>query len=351
MKTYIIPIFIPHYGCTHECVFCNQKKITGLSTPVTPERVEIILNEHLSNISFPRKVEVAYYGGSFTALPWEIQEKLLRPAYKAFKNGEIQGIRLSTRPDCINRDILEKLKSFGVTIIELGVQSMDNRVLSAADRGHDEKDCIQAVQLIKQAGIMCGIQLMLGLPKETWLILSKTAKKVIELAPDFTRIYPTLVLAETKLAQLYSQDCYQPLSLKEATLRAAFLKLLFQQNGISVIRTGLQATEELASSDTVLAGPYHPAFGELVDSHIFYIMIARTLENLFVPKGGTIVIYHNVRDTSKIRGLKNQNIKNLLREYSLKDIVCLQQEVREGQLIIQWNHLSFIINKKMLFSL
>jgi histone acetyltransferase (RNA polymerase elongator complex component) len=349
MKHYIIPVFIPHYGCTHTCVFCNQQKITGRDTPVTVQQVVDIINEHLERITEERHIEVAYYGGSFTALDSEIQNELLEPAYKALVNGKIHGIRLSTRPDCISEGIVNNLINYGVTTVELGVQSLDNRVLEASARGHSGSDVIQAVTIIRKTELKCGLQLMPGLPQEDWNSLIRTAQGVIALAPDFVRIYPTIVIANTKLAQMHLSGNYKELSLTAGIARAAFLKILFAHHKIPVIRTGLQATGELDKSNTVLAGPYHPAFGEMVDSYIFYIMIAHSFELINSSHiTEQIVIHHHSRDTSKVRGISNHNTKELKRIYNISSLVLKGDGKNLDEIIVEYQNMNYIINKKML---
>ena len=349
MKHYIIPVFIPHYGCTHACVFCNQQKITGRDTPVTAQEVTGIIDEHVARITERRHIEVAFYGGSFTALAIKIQCELLAPAYEALQWGKIHAIRVSTRPDCISDTIVEHLISYGVSTIELGVQSLDNEVLQASARGHNCNDVIQAVAIIKKLGLVCGIQCMPGLPGENWISLIETARGIVNIAPDFVRIYPTIVIAHTKLAAMYRDGSYKALSLSEGVARAAFLKLLFAQQGIPAIRTGLQATEELASSDVVLAGPYHPAFGEMVDSYLFYLMLIHCVESLGLGKNSSITIHHHPRDTSKLRGLSNSNIKKLKSIYNINNLTLKADGENLDELMIEYQYVPYIINKKMLF--
>lgn len=349
MKNYIIPIFIPHYGCTHQCIFCNQKKITGTQTPVTASQVLTIIREHLSRITQPRHIEVAFYGGSFTALPLAIQQELLAPAYDVLNSKGIDAIRLSTRPDAITAKIVQNLIKNGVSIVELGVQSMDKQVLQAAARGHSDTDVVQAVKILKSAGITCGLQLMPGLPLEDWLSLTTTASKVVALAPDFIRIYPAIVIADTHMAKLYQQGLYRPLSLQEAVKRSAFLKLLCEQQGINVIRTGLQPTEELASEKVVLAGPFHPAFGEIVDSYLFDVMFSRFIEYTSPPYQ-QITIHHHPRDHSKVRGMKNRNIKRWQHAYNVLKIKLVPDGGKLGELVIEHNDIKHFINPAMLFS-
>ncbi|MDD4601272.1 hypothetical protein SDC9_05938 [bioreactor metagenome] len=346
MKHYIIPIFIPHYGCPHQCIFCNQKRITGLQTPVTPEAVTGIINEQLSLINKPRHIEIAFYGGSFTALSLDIQQALLTPAYLALKSGKVHAIRISTRPDYITHDILNLVSRLGVSIIELGAQSLDDLVLQTSVRGHTSQAIARAVKLIKSAGIKCGLQLMVGLPGETWASLIKTTYQAVELEPDFTRIYPTLVIADTQLAQLYKAGAYKPLTISEAISRSAFMKLIFTRNNIPVIRTGLQASEGLASNNVVLAGPYHPAFGEMVDSHLFNAMIVRCLEHLS-ELDAAIIIHHHTKDTSKVRGLSNSHINAWHQDYHA-NIKLVADGPKPGYLLIETLGLHCVITNTML---
>jgi histone acetyltransferase (RNA polymerase elongator complex component) len=350
MKHYIIPIFIPHYGCTHSCIFCNQQKITGRDTPVRFQEVVTIINEHLTRITEKRYIEVAFYGGSFTALPLERQSQLLESAHKALMNGRIHSIRLSTRPDCITQEIVENLVNYGVSTVELGVQSLDNKVLQASARGHSSLDVFQAVSIIKKMNLRCGLQLMPGLPLEDWRSLIHTAYNVIKLVPDFVRIYPTLVIADTQLANLYQKGHYKALSLTAGIVRGAFLKLIFEHHGIPTIRTGLQATEELDKGNVVLAGPYHPAFGEMVDSYVFYIMLAHWAESiLFSHQTDDIIIHHHPRDTSKIRGIYNENIKKFKKNYGITNLILIPDGVIIDEVVFEFKNLSYVINKKMLF--
>ena len=352
MKHYIIPVFIPHYGCTHACVFCNQQKITGMTSPATAQQVSGIINEHLMRITEKRHIEVAFYGGSFTALDIKVQSELLAPAYSALQCGKIHAIRLSTRPDCINDAILQNLISLGVSTIELGVQSLDNKVLHASGRGHSASDVVHAVAMIKKRGLRCGIQLMPGLPEEDWTSLIKTVQGVIKLSPDFVRIYPTIVIANTKLAEMYYDGSYVALNISAGVTRAAFIKILFSRHDILVIRTGLQATEDLDKSDVVLAGPYHPAFGELVDSYLFYLMIVHFVESVAVEKkhSSSILIHHHHRDTSKIRGISNGNIKKIHSIYNINNLILKADGQNRNELMVEYQNTFFIINNKMLLN-
>lgn len=347
MKHDIIPIFIPHYGCRHACIFCNQRKITGLAQPVKPQDVAEMIAVRLAEVTLPRKVEVAFYGGSFTALPLAEQIALLQPAYEALQQGRIQAIRLSTRPDAINRDVVETLLHFGVGTVELGVQSLDDDVLAAAKRGHNADDVFRAVSMLKKAGILCGLQLMPGLPGEDWSSLVWTAAGILDLQPDMMRIYPAVVITGTHMAELYRVGLYSPLTMDEAVKRAAFLKLLCEQNGIRVIRIGLQATEELSNQAVVLAGPYHPSFGEIVESYLFHLMLAAYFES--VSSGvDELTVHHHPRDHSKLRGLGGANLKTWRKKYGLKEIKLIADGDKTGELTIDAHDGRYKINKKML---
>jgi histone acetyltransferase (RNA polymerase elongator complex component) len=350
MKPYIIPIFIPNYGCQHRCIFCNQRQITGVNAPVGAEQVTAILNEHLARIRRPRVVEMAFYGGSFTALPIAQQQQLLAPAYQALVREQIQAIRVSTRPDAINDDVIRLLQRCNVSTVELGVQSLDEQVLAAAGRGHSVEVVSQAVAMVKAAGLACGIQLMPGLPGEDWLSFLLTAKRAAALQANFARIYPTIVIAGTELAELYRQGRYLPLPFQDAIRRCAFLKVLLQRHGTKVIRTGLQATPELSLPGVVLDGPYHPAFGEMVDSYLFYIMVAGYLEQAFTLSP-EIVIHHHPRDHSKLRGTGNSNLHKWQANYGPITIRFCGDGAKEGELQLATRHRLYFINIQMLLDL
>ena len=344
-KRYIIPVFIPHYGCTHSCVFCNQQRITGQITTVDATDIQNALDYHLPLINQDRFIEVAFYGGSFTALPWAIQQQLLYPARQAFREGRIQGIRVSTRPDAITEEIVQLLSENNVTTIEIGVQSLDNAVLMAAGRGHSVHDVEIAAQILQKSNFAWGIQLMPGLPAEDWYSLLLTGMRTLKLKPHFARIYPTLVIKQTALEVQYNQHNYRPLSLAEAVKRAAFLKVLFAQHNIKVIRTGLQATEELDQGDTVVAGPYHPAFGELVDGFIFCQLILRALSN--IPYYPAVTVHCHYRDESKIRGQKNCHLRHISAGSNRK-IEISTANVQAGNVVIEQQGRNYVINSLMI---
>lgn len=347
MKNYIIPIFIPHYGCPHTCVFCNQRKITGIQTDVTQEFIQNTIEYHLNRIRGNKFIEVAFYGGSFTALPLSLQRKLLEPAYRYMQAKKIKSIRISTRPDCISSDILDNLAAFGVKTIELGAQSFNDSILARSERGHTVDDILRAAELVRGHGFCLGIQLMPGLPGDTWQTIMDSLSQTIALCPDFVRIYPTLVLIQTKLAQLYQKGDYQPLSLKQAIQYAALMKLTFIRHDIQVIRVGLQASEQLDDGETILAGPYHPAFGELVDSYLFKIQMDQLLEGL-PTKYGEIIVHHHPKDTSKLRGNKNCNLGLWYKEYQLKNIILKQDLATLHHVVVEFQNIKYSLNSDLL---
>jgi radical SAM enzyme (TIGR01210 family) len=306
MKQMIIPIFVPHQGCPHACTFCNQKKITGQEDRVSSkELIETI--ERFLKTARKRKIEIAFYGGSFTGIPREEQEILLRIANQYLKRGLIEGIRLSTRPDYIDADILKFLKGYGVSTIELGAQSLNNEVLAAANRGHTKEDIWKASQLIQNSGIKLGIQLMVGLPKDDFEKDIETVKEVIKISPDFVRIYPTVVIRGTLLALQYYRGEYKPLDLEQAVYICANMFLLLYKAEMKVIRMGLQTTETIREGGEIIAGPFHPSFRELVESLIYKNLLHFLLKEVVNKKYMTIKFEVRKEDLSKALGNKKGN--------------------------------------------
>lgn len=337
-KNYIIPIFIPHRGCRNQCVFCNQNKITGKQNQIKGDQVECIIKEYLSTIPLQegQVIEVAYYGGSFTGIALEDQKDLLAPAKAVWEKGIIQGIRLSTRPDYIDEEILVNLKSYGVSTIELGVQSLDQRVLQQAKRGHGEETVYRAVKLIKNKGFRLGIQLMVGLPGDSEKSFLSTIDKVVGIKPDFVRIYPTLVIKETILARMYLSGEYEPLGLSEAVelCKKAYQRL--EQNRIPVIRLGLQTTEEIRETGEILAGPYHPAFRELVESSLIRDKMIEILDNSRELSSEITLVVHPSQ-ISIAAGHKKENIFFLQTQYGFKKIKILgQKNLNKGEINIKF---------------
>ncbi len=270
MKTHaIIPIFIPHLGCPNDCVFCNQKKITAKTSPVTIEDMKATAERYLSTLPSRgvETVEMAFYGGSFTGIPMELQREYLSVAKEYKDRGLIRKIHLSTRPDYINEEILDNLKNFGTDIIELGVQSLDEEVLSLSNRGHD-RDCVfEASELIKAYGFTLGLQLMIGLPGDTHEKSVNSAIEAVKIGPSIARLYPTVIIQDTALYDLYKSGQYIPLTTEAAIRTAKEMYCILTKADINVIRIGLKSTD-LIHENGAIAGGYHPAFRQLVESEI-----------------------------------------------------------------------------------
>lgn len=303
MKRSIIPLFIPHLGCPHQCVFCNQVRITGQTTPVTPEDVKRKIDSYINASEEKKQWEAAFYGGTFSALPIPLMKALLRPAAEALQAGKISAIRISTRPDAIHGDVLSVLRRNGVKTVELGVQSLDPAVLKKAERGHTAEQVAEAVKQLREASFSIGLQFMVGLPGEDYASVRKTARAGVRLHPDFIRIYPVLVLKDTVLAAWWKSGQYSPYTLKTAVYLCAFLKKYYGKYSVPVIRTGLQATEELDRGTSFLAGPYQPAMGELTDQYLFRHEISHAWSRM---KGTPEKIICHPRDRSKIMGYRRE---------------------------------------------
>lgn len=270
VRHYNIPIFIPELACPHQCVFCNQEKISGTDEAPKPKEISEIIDTWLSTIDTNSShVEVAFFGGSFTGIPIELQEEYLKSVEPYIVSKQVKGIRLSTRPDYISQDILDLLKKYGVTSIELGAQSLDREVLKMAGRGHTVEDVEVAAKLINDNDFELGLQMMLGLPHDTKENSIYTAKKIISLGAQTTRIYPTLVIDGTALGRQYKAGTYKALSIEEAVDWTKEIIMLFENAGVTVLRTGLHPSEEFEDDKSLLAGPYHPSFKEMVMTEVW----------------------------------------------------------------------------------
>ncbi|MDV9440009.1 radical SAM protein [Clostridioides difficile] len=340
MKKRIIPIFVPHKGCPHDCIFCNQKKITGVSTDVTSEDARNIIEECLETIDKDADVEIAFFGGSFTAIDIDIQKSLLSVAKEYVEKGLVKDIRMSTRPDCIDEDILSMLKEYKTSIIELGVQSLDEKVLLDSIRGHQSEIVYKSSKMIKNSGIKLGLQMMIGLPADTEEKCIFTAKKFVELKPDCVRVHPTLVVKDTGLEKLMEQNKYNPFTLEESVNIVKKVLVLFYVNNINVIRVGLQATDDIQIGKAVLAGPYHPAFRELVEAD----MIKDYLEFVILQNKNIkqMLVKSNKKNISKIIGNKKTNVKYMEEKFG----VLLKTQ--ESDLDI--NQLEIVLDGKSLIS-
>lgn len=325
---YIIPIFISHQGCPHQCVFCNQDRIAGKYEEVFASDVRKIIDEYLQTInSKGATIEVSFFGGTFTAIDVNKQKELLEVAREYKQKGLIHKIRLSTRPDAILPYILGYLKEYKVDIIELGVQSLDDEILRKAGRGHTVNDVIVASRLIKEAGFILGHQIMPGLPGDNFDIDIETTKKSIEMKPDICRIYPSLVIKDTPMEDMYNRGDYVPYSLDEAVYISGEMLKLYNEAKIKVIRIGLQPTDTITTGKDIVDGPFHPAFRELVEGHL----ICETLDKK-CPKEKDIIVEINEKDVSKLYTNKKQYFKAFLANREGKVYVNTNNKVKKGRI-------------------
>ena len=338
-KQYIIPIFVPHLGCPNDCTFCNQKSISGQMKEVTKEDVTKKVEEYLA--SFKKGLEkedihkeIAFFGGSFTGINPEKQEELLSVAYEYVKTKQIDSIRISTRPDYINKDILKLLKKYGVKTIELGVQSSNDYILSKCKRGHTFEDVKKASKLIRMHGFKLGHQMMVGLPESTRIDEINTAKQLIKLKPKMIRIYPVLVIKDTELEKEYLNGTYKPVSLAQAVETCKELVYMFDKKKINIIRIGLQNTDNItdpeANGSDVVAGPYHPAFGQLVEDSIWYDCIVNKIKKISA-KVKEVEIKVNKQDVGNVIGHKKSNIIKLKETYDVDAQVTGVDYLKPGQ--------------------
>ena len=333
-KQYIIPIFVPHLGCPNDCVFCNQKSISGQTKQVTKEDVKKIIEDHLKYVKENSIVEVAFFGGSFTAIEEEKQVELLNTAYEYVKEKKVQSIRISTRPDYINKEILKRLKKYKVKTIELGVQSANDYILKKAGRGHTFEDVKKASKLIRFYGFKLGHQMMVGLPESTTLDEINTAKQLIKLKPKMIRIYPVLVIKGTKLEKDYNEGNYKALTVTQAVEICKELVKMFTKKKIDVIRIGLQPTDTISDptneNSEVVAGPFHPAFRQLVESGMWYDVIVDKIKKLNA-KVKEVEVIVNPQDVNNVVGQRRENISNLKNVYDVDLIVKADDKVKQGK--------------------
>jgi histone acetyltransferase (RNA polymerase elongator complex component) len=308
VKKVTVPFFISHQGCTHACIFCDQRTITGFSgaIPSAEEILSKIATWHQT--AGDRPLEVAFFGGSFTALPVEVQDHLLHPLQPLLASGDIMSVRVSTRPDCIDTAIVKRLAGLGVTTIELGVQSMDDEVLDRAVRGHSASDSEAAIRCIKAGGLAVGAQLMPGLPGDTPSKSFNTLQRVIAAGADFIRIYPVLVLRGTELARRFEAGEYVPMTVDEGVQLCKVLLHAAMRAGVPVIRIGLQADEGL-NKDTVLGGCWHPSLGRLTRSELYFDLLCKLLAD--APAEMSCTIFCHPSRISEVTGQGRINLKRL----------------------------------------
>lgn len=328
MKKHLnIPIFIPHLACPNDCVFCNQKKIAATEKAPTPDEVNTIISEAIKTLSLNgEQCEIAFFGGSFTGIDKDLMKKYLQVASNF--GDRVSGIRFSTRPDYISPEIMDILSNYPIKTIELGMQSMDDSVLSMCSRGHNSSATANAVKLIKDAGYELILQMMTGLPGDTAEGCINTAKKAISLQPDGVRIYPCIVVKDTELEQMYYNGSYQPMTLADSVDLCSKLLLLFEENNIPVIRLGL-FSEQSFTDNAIVTGPYHPSFRELCENKIYRDIISEYIVKnnitgnieIFIPKGSL----------SMVIGHQRSNIKYFTERFNIDSIKFKEDENLHGR--------------------
>lgn len=352
-KHYIIPIFVPHEGCPHDCAFCNQGRITGeekndikgpkfkLENSVNSKFVKDTIEEYIKTIERKKEttIEVSFFGGTFTAIDINKQRRLLSVAKEYKEKGIIDYIRLSTRPDYINDEILNHLKQFNVDIIELGVQSLNEEVLLKSTRGHSSKDVEIASKLIKKYGFVLGHQIMLGLPADTKERDIETTKKSISMKPEVVRIYPTLTIKDTAMEYMYNEGSYIPYSLDECVDIAKECYKLYINAGIKIIRVGLQATDNITDGKDIIAGPFHSAFRELVESSILCDKIYNILKDNKEP----VTLEISNRSISKLYADKKIYFNKLKERLNLNIKVKVINDFDESKIKVSTNNDDYYI--------
>ena len=334
-KQYIIPIFVPHLGCPNDCIFCNQKSISGQKQQMTKEKAKQIIEDYLKYIkNNDAKVEIAFFGGSFTAIEEKKQVELLEIASSYVESGKVESIRISTRPDCIDKTILKRLKKYHVKTIELGVQSTSDYVLKRANRGHNFEDVKKASRLIRLYGFTLGHQMMVGLPESTRIDEINTAKALAKLKPKIVRIYPVLVIKNTKLAKELESGIYEPLTVVQTVEICKEIVKIFAKKKIDVIRIGLQSTDEICDpkneNSEVVAGPYHPALRQLVESALWYEAIVKKIKKLNV-KVKKVEVSVNPVDANSVIGHKKENVLKLKELYDVDLILKQNERIKPGK--------------------
>lgn len=313
----IIPVFVPHLGCPNDCVFCNQRRISGSVAPATAEDVVSAIENALRLTPPGTRRQLAFYGGSFTAIPVSEQESLLGAAAPYLERGDIASLRLSTRPDAIDGAVLRRLRSYGVETIELGAQSMSERVLALSGRGHTAADVEDAARAVKGAGFRLILQMMTGLPGADDESDVESARRIAALGPDGVRVYPTVIVRDTALCDLWRAGRYKEHTVEDAVRVCARILPVFEQAGIPVIRLGLNPTEDLSGGDAV-GGAYHPALGELVKSRIMRDKAEKILSG--AKRGEQAVLRVNPRLMSQLVGQHGANRAYLVERFGLSGL-------------------------------
>ena len=332
---YIIPIFVPHLGCPNDCIFCNQKSISGQKKNITKEEARKQIDEFLENLKDKKEdKEIAFFGGSFTGIEEEKQNELLELANEYIRDGKVKSIRISTRPDYIDKKILKRLKKYKVKKIELGVQSANDYILKRAGRGHTFEDVKKASKLIRRYGFTLGHQMMVGLPESTRKDEINTAKELIKLKPKIVRIYPVLIVKGTELEKEYKEGKYKPLSVVQAVETCKELLRMFAEKKIEIIRVGLQNTDEISdpqnAKSEVIDGPYHPTFRQLVESSLWCDSIIDKIKKLNV-KVKEVEVTVNPIDANNVIGHKKENIKKLKEIYEVDLKIKQDEKMKQGK--------------------
>jgi histone acetyltransferase (RNA polymerase elongator complex component) len=321
----IIPLFIPHLGCPHQCIFCNQRAITGKTAKApSADQIQQEVKRFLRyGKKRPSTTQISFFGGSFLGLEKETILSLLETTMPFVRKNDVDSIRFSTRPDTVSPPALDLLDRFPVSTVELGVQSMNDRVLDAAGRGHRASDTVTAAGLVKKRGYEMGLQMMVGLPADDDDGAMETARRIAALQPDFVRIYPTLVLEGSRLARRFRDGRYRPMGLAACVTLVKHLYLYFQKQQIPVVRMGLQASDGLTREGGFVAGPHHPAFGHLVHGEIVLDAISCAL-GLMENQPDPLTISMHPSIVSRVQGLHKLNIDRLKKAFDLKEIVLHQ---------------------------
>ena len=327
----IIPVFVPHLGCPNNCVFCNQHHISGEKKPADAETVFAAVEAAEGLVPPDAKRELAFYGGSFTAIPADNRRELLEAAGKLYECGKIDSIRLSTRPDAISEDILDELRLYPVEIIELGAQSLDEDVLLKSGRGHSAEAVYKASELVKSRGFGLILQFMTGLPGDSDEKDILTAEKIIGIKPDGVRIYPTVIIKDTPLYSLWKKGIYKEHTVEDAVRVCSRIVPLFDAAGIPIIRLGLNPSDELSAGEAA-GGAYHPALGELVRSRIF----RKRAEDLLcgVPAGAKVILGVNRSCISQMTGQHRCNIEYLKELYALSALKVVAADAKPGDVAV-----------------
>lgn len=336
MRHVNIPVFIPHVGCPNACVFCNQRSISG-KTEFDASEVDGIISEALSTVAADDVCEIAFFGGSFTGIDRNLMLYLLGVAQKYVDLGRVDSIRLSTRPDYINSDIIADLKRFSVKNVELGLQSLDDGVLLCSGRGHDADCARKACKMLKEAGFSLIGQMMIGLPHSSVETEAATARGIVDVGADGARVYPTVVFHGTELASMTQRGEYVPLENGEAVMRTKEVLKIFAKANVPCIRVGLQSSENLSDETHVMAGANHSAIGELAMNELYYDNICEELDRRGIS-GGELTVYVAKGCTSKAVGQKKKNKIRICQKYGFKRIKVLEKnEIMSYNIILEHN--------------